>query len=227
MKTINLSHHFGGVQALNNVSISCDPGKITGLVGPNGSGKSTLVNVLTQVLPKMQGEIKNGDHFARTFQDAKLWSNLTVRESFLVAQRKESWLRAIINFSTKKSISDAEEVIDKIGMSEYTHTKVRNLSYGQRKLVEIGRVLSASNVETLYFDEPFAGLSSTAIPLVTKLILEEKKKQKAVLVIEHDMDIIRSLCDHVYVLDAGKVIAEGSPEDCLASKEVREAYLGL
>ncbi len=227
MKTHNITHHFGGIQALNNVSIFCDEGKITGLIGPNGSGKSTLVNVLTNVLHRMGGKIEGGKHFARTFQDAKLWSNLTVFESFLMAQKKESWLNSILHFSSQREINFAKEIAEKIGLTHHLHTKVRNLSYGQRKLVEIGRALSVAKSEVLYFDEPFAGLSDISTPLVKDLIIEEKKKGKVVLIIEHDMEIIRTLCDYVYVLDAGKVIAKGTPEECLNDKDVKEAYLGL
>ncbi|MCF7844010.1 ATP-binding cassette domain-containing protein [Candidatus Gracilibacteria bacterium] len=227
MKTYNINHHFGGIQALNDVSIFCEEGKITGLIGPNGSGKSTLVNVLTNVLHRMHGKVENGKHFARTFQDAKLWSNLTVLESFLMAQKSESWLYSIFHFSSLEEIKSAKEIIERIELTHHTNTKVRNLSYGQRKLVEIGRALSVTNSQILYLDEPFAGLSDISTPLVKDLILEEKKKGKVVLIIEHDMNIIRTLCDYVYVLDAGKVIAEGTPDECLNNKEVKEAYLGL
>jgi ABC-type branched-subunit amino acid transport system ATPase component len=227
MKTHKINHHFGGIQALNNVSISCEEGKITGLIGPNGSGKSTLVNVLTHVLRSVSGKVEGGKHFARTLQDAKLWANLTVIESFLMAQQKENWINSLFHFSSKTEIDSAEEIIKRIGLTHHTRTKVRNLSYGQRKLIEIGRALSVKNNEVLYFDEPFAGLSDISIPLVKALILEEKKKGKVVLIIEHDMEIIRSLCDFVYVLDAGKVIAKGTPSECLNNEEVKEAYLGI
>jgi ABC-type branched-subunit amino acid transport system ATPase component len=227
MKTYNINHHFGGIQALNDVSISCEDGKITGLIGPNGSGKSTLVNVLTNVLHRTHGKVENGKHFARTFQDAKLWSNLTVLESFLMAQKTESWLHSVFHFSSLEEIKSAKDVIEKIGLTHHTNAKVRNLSYGQRKLVEIGRALSVTDSQILYLDEPFAGLSDISTPLVKELILEQKNKGKVVLIIEHDMEIIRTLCDYVYVLDAGKVIAEGTPDECLNNKEVKEAYLGL
>lgn len=227
MKTNNINYHFGGIQALNNVSVSCEKGKITGLIGPNGSGKSTLVNVLTNVLPRMKGRVIGGENFARTFQDAKLWANLTVLESFLMTQESESWAQSLFHFSSQEEIKNAKEIIEKIGLTHHTNTKVRNLSYGQRKLVEIGRALSVVNSEILYLDEPFAGLSDISTPLVSNLIIGEKKKSKVVLIIEHDMEIIKTLCDYVYVLDAGKVIAEGTPVECLDNKEVKEAYLGL
>jgi len=227
MKTYNINHHFGGIQALNDVNISCEEGKITGLIGPNGSGKSTLVNVLTNVLHRMHGKVEGGKHFARTFQDAKLWSNLTVLESLLMSQKSEAWLHSIFHFSSFEEIKSAKEIIEKMGLTHHTNTKVRNLSYGQRKLVEIGRALSVTDSQILYLDEPFAGLSDVSIPLVKDLVIEEKKNGKVILIIEHDMNIIRTLCDYVYVLDAGKVIAEGTPDECLNDMEVKEAYLGL
>ena len=213
--------------ALKNINFEIKKGSFVIFKGVSGSGKSTLVNVLTNVLHRTHGKVENGKHFARTFQDAKLWSNLTVLESFLMAQKSEVWLQSIFHFSSQKEIDAAKEIIEKIGLTHYINTKVRNLSYGQRKLVEIGRALSVTDSQILYLDEPFAGLSDISTPLVKDLIVEEKNKGKVVLIIEHDMNIIRTLCDYVYVLDAGKVIAEGTPGECLNNKEVKESYLGL
>lgn len=227
MKTRNINHHFGGVQALKNVSIECQPGEITGLIGPNGSGKTTLVNVLTKVLSPASGEVIDGEYFARTFQDAKLWSNLTVLETFLIAEASESWWQSILHFSSSSEIAKAQKIATRVGLIDKIQVPVHDLSYGQRKLVEIGRALSAKDSKVLYFDEPFAGLSDISAPLVKQLINEEKISGKTILIIEHDMEIIRTLCDRVFVLDAGEVIAEGTPAECLSNERVRSAYLGL
>ena len=227
MKLHSLSHNFGGVHALQDVSIECIPGVITGLIGPNGSGKSTLVNVVTGLLKKTTGTIEGGDFFSRTFQDAKLWNNLTIEETLLVSISGKTWYRELFHFPTREEKATVYEMIKKIGLEEYAHKKVSGLSYGQRKLTEIGRALVVDKSEVLYLDEPFAGLAEGISEKVKELILEQKSKGKAILIIEHDMDIIRELCDYVYVLDAGKLIAKGTPTECLHNEKVKEAYLGI
>jgi branched-chain amino acid transport system ATP-binding protein len=227
MKIFSLSHNFGGVHALQDVTLTCNPGQITGLIGPNGSGKSTLVNIVTGLLHKTTGRIEGGKYFSRTFQDAKLWSNLTVEETLLVSLSSDHWYKELFHFQSKKEKSSVRKIIEKIGLLEYRDKKVSGLSYGQRKLVEIGRALCVTSSKVLYLDEPFAGLAEGISEKVKTLILEQKELGKVVLIIEHDMAIIRELCDYVYVLDAGKLIAEGTGGDVLSNKKVKEAYLGI
>ena len=227
MKIHSLSHSFGGVHALQNVTLECLPGTITGLIGPNGSGKSTLVNIITSLLHKSTGTVEGEESFARTFQDAKLWSNLTVEQTLLMGKTSAPWYKELFHFPSRKELHEVHEIIKKINLEDYAHKKVTDLSYGQRKLVEIGRALVVEKSEVLYLDEPFAGLAEGISHTMRELILEQKQKGKAILIIEHDMGIIRELCDTVYVLEAGALIAQGTAEECLTNPLVKEAYLGI
>lgn len=223
LKAINISKHFDGIQALTNVSIECKQGTIAGIIGPNGSGKSTLINVLTRMIDKSSGKIKMSGRFSRTFQDSRLWGHMTVTDTILLSLGTRSVLKSI--FTYREHVRDAEEIIKRIGLEHHTHTQARHLSYGQRKLLEIGRAI-AGDTKILFLDEPFAGLFPETIEKVKNILREEKEKGAAIILIEHDMNIVKELCDYVYVLDSGKNIAEGRAEEVLSDPKVKSAYLG-
>lgn len=223
LQATKISKHFDGVKALSSVSMKADAGIITGIIGPNGSGKSTLINVLTNMFPKSSGKIKMGGSFARTFQDSRLWGNVTVLDTILLSLQTRNVFEALFTRSPKKA--EALAIIKRIGLEHHAHTQARHLSYGQRKLLELGRAL-AGNTKILFLDEPFAGLFPEMIESIKKILCEEKESGTAIVLIEHDMSIIQELCDYVYVLDSGKNIAEGRAEDVLADAEVKSAYLG-
>lgn len=212
MKTLeikNVYKSFGGIKALHNVSLTAQAGNITGIIGPNGSGKSTLIDILTKIINADSGSFTNSK-FARTFQDSRLWGHMTVLDTILIAHNDK--IKAI-------------EIIKKIKLDHHIHTQARHLSYGQRKLLEIGRAIAAEPA-VLLLDEPFAGLHPETIIHVKEILAEQKKKNTAIILIEHDMNIIRDLCDYVYVLDTGINIAEGKANEVLENKEVIRAYLG-
>jgi len=219
----NISKHFDGIQALLGVSIEAKQGNITGIIGPNGSGKSTLINVLTGMLTKNSGTVTMKGSYTRTFQDARLWGNITVLDTILLSLETRSVLGSIFTFTTRSK--EAHSVIKRIGLDHHIHTQARHLSYGQRKLLELGRAL-AGDTKILFLDEPFAGLFPEMIEVVKNILREEKEKGVAIILIEHDMSIIRELCDYVYVLDSGENIAEGKAEEVLANQIVKTAYLG-
>ncbi len=219
----NISKHFDGIHALSDVSVEAKQGAITGIIGPNGSGKSTLINVLTGMLTKNSGTVIMKGSFARTFQDARLWGNMSVIDTILISLETRGLLRSVFTFTTRSK--EARSVIELIGLNHHIHTQARHLSYGQRKLLELGRAL-AGNTKILFLDEPFAGLFPEMIEVVKFILREEKAKGTAVILIEHDMSIIKELCDYVYVLDSGKNIAEGKAEEVLANQIVKTAYLG-
>ena len=246
LATKNLVKHFDGVYAVNKLSISFEPGKITGIIGPNGSGKSTLINVLTGFHPYDRGEIvvasttsltRIQTHevpfygMTRTFQDARLFEQLPVLDNILVVLTERSVWAALFEHHSAFHLEKAEEVLKKVGLWGKRHELAKNLSYGQRKLLEIARVLAimhsgAGDINIIFFDEPFAGLFPEMIKTVMTVIRELREQEKTVVLVEHNMDLIRELSDYLYVLDSGTLLAAGKPEEVLRKKEVIEAYLG-
>ncbi len=208
---------------MKDVSFACDSGTITGLIGPNGSGKSTLVNVLTSMLVPDAGDIAIEGGFGRTFQDVRVWEHMSVLENVLVVTQAHGLFASLFEFRTNES--KAREAIARVGLSEYADTHARHLSYGQRKLLEIARAL-ATDAPNFFFDEPFAGLFPEMVEQVKHIIHEEKKKGASIVLIEHDMSVIRELCDRAIVLNAGEKIAEGDVDEVLNTPTVIEAYLG-
>lgn len=241
----NLQKHFDGVKAVNGLSISFQPGKITGIIGPNGSGKSTLVNLLTGLIPFDAGEIaiigerltKIHPHqvafygLTRTFQDVRLFEQMPVIDNILVVLTKRSIWPSLFERHTAFHVQKAETVLNKVGLWNKRDELAKNLSYGQRKLLEIARVLAMSHSGTgdlcvILFDEPFAGLFPEMVKIVSSVMQELRSEGKAVVLIEHNMELIRSLSDYLYVLDSGELLAAGKPEEVLSRKDVIEAYLG-
>lgn len=218
-----IKKHFGGIFAVDDVSFLAKNGEVTGIIGPNGSGKSTLINVLTGMIKGDAGTIEKDGTLSRTFQDARVWDNITVEDAMLIATETRSSLLSLFFFRTKNA--EGAALLKRVGLTSYAHTMTKHLSYGQRKLLEIARALG-TKANTLFLDEPFAGLSPQMVETVEVIIKEEKAKGKAIILVEHDMSVIRALCDKVYVLDSGKLIAEGTANEVLRDKKVIEAYLG-
>lgn len=246
LETKNLEKHFDGVYAVDKLSLSFEEGKIIGLIGPNGSGKSTLINTLTGILPLDGGSVQVSRHselskidsdevsfygITRTFQDVRLFEQMTVFDNVLVVLTDRGVREAFFERHGSFHEDKTEEVLKKVGLLEKRSELAVNLSYGQRKLLEIARALAMLHSPTggakiFFLDEPFAGLFPEMIKIVVSVIKELREKGKTVILVEHNMDLIRQLCDYVFVLDAGKLLAEGKPEAVLAQKEVIEAYLG-
>lgn len=246
LSTKNLTKHFDGVCAVNKLSISFEAGKITGIIGPNGSGKSTLINALTGLIPMDSGEIiiagaerlrRVRSHevpsygMTRTFQDVRLFEQMPVIENILVVLTERSIWKSLFEKHGAFHLEKSEEVLKKVGLWEKRDELAKNLSYGQRKLLEIARVLAmihcgVGDIDIIFLDEPFAGLFPEMIKIVADVMKELRDQGKAVILIEHNMDLIRELSDHIYVLDSGELLAEGKPAEVLARKDVVEAYLG-
>lgn len=240
----NLHKHFNGVHAVDGLSIGIEKGKITGIIGPNGSGKSTLVNLLSGMIENDGGEfVIEGEKISkmkpydivfygitRTFQDVKLFNQMTVLDNILVVLTERHAIKSIFEKHNQLYSNRAKELLEKVGLWEKRNELAANLSYGQRKLLEIARALAVSIVngeaDIFLFDEPFAGLFSHMVKTVEGILLELKTRGKSVILIEHNINLIRNLCDYVFVMDSGKLLAEGNPEKVLAEKEVIEAYLG-
>lgn len=240
LKLKNFHKHFDGVKAVNGLDLEIEEGKITGLVGPNGSGKSTLINLITGVVPKDKGLMIISDHYktenirpqdmyeykiTRTFQNVRVFEQMSVLENILVVLTHRNAFGALFEKKKKLYEDRAIHILKKIDLFEKKDELAMNLSYGQRKLLEIGRVL-AVDAEIILFDEPYAGLFPEMIKRVSDIIRELRMFGKTIILVEHNMQIIRDLCDHVVVLDAGEWLADGSPEKVLSQKNVMKAYLG-
>ncbi len=240
IETKNLIKQFGGVHAVDHLSINIERGSITGIVGPNGSGKTTFINLLSGMLSIDAGEvvINEAQKFnkilsrqisfygiTRTFQNVRLFEQMTVLDNILVVLTERNIFGSLFEKHTTYHLKIAEEVLHKINLWSKKDQLVINLSYGQRKLLEIARIL-AMKADIYLLDEPFAGLFPEMKKMLADIIQEFKKENKTVILIEHDMGLMRELCDYIFVMDEGRLLAEGAPDKVLAKREVVEAYLG-
>lgn len=240
LETKNLMKRFNGVRAIDRLSIGIERGQITGIVGPNGSGKTTLINLLSGVLEIDGGEViidgmekftrvlshqVSSYGITRTFQNVRLFEQMTVLDNILVVVTERNVFSSLFEKHIEHHHIISEEVLQKVGLWEKRNQLAVNLSYGQRKLLEIARTL-AMKTEIYLFDEPFAGLFPEMRKIVASIIRELKQKNKTVILVEHDIGLIRELCDQIFVMDEGKLLAEGEPEAVLKKRSVIEAYLG-
>ena len=236
----NVVKRFNGVHAVDQLSIGIEKGQITGIIGPNGSGKTTLINLLSGILKMDSGEIiidgakkitrilphqVSSYGMARTFQNVRLFEQMTVLDNMLVVVTEKNVFSSLFKKHTAHDYKIVEEILQKVGLWEKRDQLTVNLSYGQRKLLEIARTL-AMKAKVYLFDEPFAGLFPEMRKIVSKIIKELNQENKTVVLIEHDMGLIRELCDYIFVIDEGKLLAEGKPESVLERREVIEVYLG-
>lgn len=239
IETKQLVKSFGGVCAIDHLSVNITEGQITGLVGPNGSGKTTLINLLSGFSSSYSGSVvlegierkrivpweNKIYNITRTFQQIKLFNQMRVIDNILVILTEREPFPALFERHSEYHVSRAENILKQVDLYEKRFHRAGDLSYGQKKLLEIGRVL-AMDSNIILFDEPFAGLFPEIIKKVENIIKGLKLARKTVVLVEHNMNIIRNLCDYLIVMDAGKLLAEGHPEKILSEKAVLEAYLG-
>jgi branched-chain amino acid transport system ATP-binding protein len=248
LKINNVTKEFGGVTAITNTSFSIKEGDIYGLIGPNGAGKTTMFNIITGNYKPTKGSVEfKGEvisklkpyqivrkGIARTFQNIRLFKSMSVLDNVLIGfdhHAKYTFFESVFRlprfFNTEKKIKEEALLILKyLDLEKFCDDKATDLSYGQQRKVEIARAL-ATSPKLLLLDEPAAGMN----PAETKelaLLLEKAKKDfdLSILLIEHDMKFVNQLCSKVLVLDYGKSIFEGSPNDAIRDKEVVAAYLG-
>lgn len=239
IKIENLTKQFMGLKALDDLSLEFPSGQTTGLIGPNGSGKTTLMNVLTGMLVPENGMIEiNGRRFrkikpntlrrlkiARTFQDGRPIEQLSVEDNLLLPVAENRYWHSLFEQHIERYRERLENVLQTVRLADYRYKNAEGLSYGQRKLLEIGRALM-QNADIYFFDEPFTGLFPETVQDIVNILRELKQKGKTLIVIEHNMNLIEQLCDYTVVLDSGRLLAKGIPAEVLADEKVREAYLG-
>ncbi|HEX3689169.1 MAG TPA: ATP-binding cassette domain-containing protein [Solirubrobacteraceae bacterium] len=236
-----VSKHYGGVAALSHCDLEVHEGEINGLIGPNGSGKTTLFNVITGYERIQQGTVHYGGSeitnappdrvfdlgIGRTFQLTRLFTRLSVLENLLVAtQRDEGWLRAVLRRAGSASEKRrAMELLDFVGIGRLAHEPAANLSYGQRKLLELASLLVADPA-VLLLDEPAGGVNPTLIGHLADRITELNRAGKTIVVVEHNMEFVMSLCSRVTVLSQGTALVSGTPAQVRSNPAVLDAYLG-
>jgi branched-chain amino acid transport system ATP-binding protein len=235
LQTDQVSVHFGGVAALTAVGIDADAGYVTGLIGPNGAGKTTLFNVITGLQPPTQGKVfvdgkdvtSLSTHkrarlgVARTFQRLEVFGSLTAMENVLVAAEiRRRWSR---DKSDPKAVT--ETLLDRVGIRGVAEHRLDTLSTGLARLVELARAL-ATRPRLLLLDEPGSGLDSKETEDFADLLLELADEGLAILLVEHDVELVMRVCQRIHVLDFGSKIAEGTPAEVQASPMVQAAYLG-
>jgi len=236
----NIRKNFNGIIALDDLSMEFKKGSIIGIIGPNGSGKTTLANILSGAITNDNGlfvfdecfEVKkiNPDETAfykisRTFQDVRLFNQMSVLDNVLTVISEKSIFDSIFSKHTDFHLKKVKKILEETDLWEKRNCLAANLSYGQKKLLEIARIM-ASDAKIIIFDEIFSGLFPEMIKKIANIIKSLKDEGKTVLVIEHNMKIITDLCNHVYVLDNGRLLAKGRPKKVLEEEKVLEAYLG-
>ena len=244
----DLHMHFGGIRAVDGVSLEIASGTITGLIGPNGAGKTTLFNIIAGLYKPTAGHVfLDGDDvtglpphalFAkgllRTFQIAHEFSTLTVRENLMMVpdgqpgeRLLDTWLRpATVNAQEAAVRAKADEVIDFLQIAHVADEYAGNLSGGQKKLLELGRTMMV-DAKIVFLDEVGAGVNRTLLNTIGDAILRlNQERGYTFCMIEHDMDFISRLCDPVIVMAGGTVLAQGSADAVKANEDVIEAYLG-
>ena len=240
LETKEISKHFGAVRAVDRLSISIPRRGMTSIVGPNGSGKSTLINLLSGIVPIDDGMViidgvglkiveahETPAHgITRTFQEVRLFDQISVWDNIMVVLTERRLFPALMERVNRGHKEKARRILESVGMWEKRHALAMDLSYGQRKLLEIGRAM-ALDVGTYLFDEPFAGLFPRMLERVKAILKDMREQGHTIVFVSHNMDIVRELSDHIFVLDNGTLLAVGEVEEVLSREEVLDAYLGL
>lgn len=236
----NIKKSFGGVQAIRGSDFVVEKNKVTALIGPNGAGKTTLFDIIAGFIVPDSGEIlfekKNILKLApferanlgisRAFQQVRLFRYLTILDHLLLAEGSDD-AKLFKNIFRRQKVEKEkyQKVLEQFGIDRSLDALVSELSYGQRKLLQIAMCLHKPH-QILMLDEPVAGVNKVVQEKIENLLLDLKAKGETILLIDHDMNFVRRLADKVIALDAGVVIAEGTPQEVLANPTVIEAYLG-
>ncbi len=253
LKVNGLTMDFGGIRALNSLDLDVNEGEIVALIGPNGAGKTTFFNCVTGIYPPTKGEVYltspgsdasvslkglkpnqvTEKGLARTFQNIRLFSKMTVLENVMIGRHcrtNATILGAILrNPATRKEEREILEIsyaiLEKVGLEQYVDEFAENLPYGAQRRLEIARALATTPL-LLLLDEPAAGMNPQETIELVELIKEITSEGQSILLIEHDMKLVMSLSDRIFVMDYGKKIAQGAPAEIRENPVVIKAYLG-
>lgn len=246
LKVENTTRRFGGLIAVNNVSFEISRGQVSGLIGPNGAGKSTMFDLITGVRPVSEGDIhfrgicvtqepphlRSPMGMTRTFQIVRLFNGLTVLENVLLGfhtKFPDGIMRSLFSSGhmaqEQRSRVKAMELLDFVGLAQRANDKIGHLTLGQLRLVDIARALAADPL-LMMMDEPAAGLNDAETNNLADMLMRLKKTGMTMLVVEHDIDFIMNVCDHIVVMDRGRKIADDVPEKVRINEDVITAYLG-
>ncbi len=236
---------FGGLTAVNDISFEIAAGQIVGLIGPNGAGKSTTFNLVTGVLSKTSGRVLFRGHdisalpsrdisrqgMARTFQHVKMIPDMTVLENVALGAYTRggkgvlSSMLRLNQAEEQRMMKEAQRQLERIGMGEYLHEQAGNLAMGPQRLMEIARALCCDPA-LLLLDEPAAGLRHKEKQSLAQVLRQLQSEGMSILLVEHDMDLVMDVCDHLVVMEFGTLLTQGTPAEIQASPAVRAAYLG-
>ena len=240
LETRDLTIRFGGHVAVNSVSCTFRPGELTAIVGPNGAGKTTYFNLISGQLRPSDGSIlfdgaditqlsaplRTRAGLGRAFQLTNLFPNLSVEENVRLAVQSQSGVHydMLRPWMTRRDlIARADAILDKVALGGRRNVAATQLSHGDQRKLEVALMMAV-----FMFDEPTAGMSIDEVPVVLNLIAQLKQDlSKIILLVEHKMDVVRSLADRIIVLHNGQLVADGKPAEVIASPIVQEAYLGI
>lgn len=226
---------FGGVVAVNEANFSADAGTITGLIGPNGAGKTTCFNVITGLQKPTSGRVafdgrnitstpvhrRAGRGMARTFQRLEAFGSLTVRDNVRVAHDIAGGITGLL----RPAKGNVDALLERVGISEYADERADSIPTGTARLLELARCL-ARGPRLLLLDEPSSGLDESETGAFGELLTTLAAEGMAILMVEHDMDLVMGVCDTIHVLDFGSIIASGTPAEIRVDAKVQQAYLG-
>jgi branched-chain amino acid transport system ATP-binding protein len=239
--------HFGGVAAVSDLSMTVRAGSVAGVMGPNGAGKTTLINLITGLLPSDQGTIRfagteiqraqahdiAAQGIARTYQNVRLFSGMTVLEQVMAGcyvRRGASLWASFLGLPKARAARQAAErhafdLLDRVALSHLAHVLAETLSYGEQRRVEIARALGTSP-RLLLLDEPTAGMNVQESNEIGSLVHDLRDGGLTVLMVEHNVRLVKDFCDHVTVMNFGRLLATGTPAECIAHPDVQAAYFG-
>ena len=247
LELADVSRHFGGVRAVDGVSFAVEPGRIHGLIGPNGAGKTTLINLLSGLVPPTRGAITYGGQrldglppyriarlgITRTYQNIRVFPTMTALENVRVGQhvvtRASFWGRLVFAPGERREAAaaraEAEALLDQVGLAHRRDVPAGALAYGEQRRLEIARALAA-RPSLLLLDEPAAGMNHAEIEAVADIIRSLTAAGRTILLVEHNMSLVMSICDRITVLNFGRLLAEGTPDAITRDEAVIAAYLG-